>query len=145
MSDLILPSYMANTQQPQEETAVEEVQEVPSEVTATQLPKPSGWKILCAVPEVEDTFAESAILRPTSFMKMEEHATTVLFVLRMGPDAYADEAKYSKGPWCKEGDFVLVRAYSGTRFKIHGKEFRMINDDQVEAVVEDPRGYSRAA
>jgi hypothetical protein len=25
-----------------------------------------------------------------------------------------------------------------------GKEFRIINDDTVEAVVEDPRGYSRA-
>jgi len=25
-----------------------------------------------------------------------------------------------------------------------GKEFRLINDDTVEAVVEDPRGYSRA-
>lgn len=133
---------MANTQEPQQETPVEET---PTEATATQLPKPSGWKILCAVPEVEETYAESLIVRPTSFLKMEEHATTVLFVLRLGPDAYGDEAKYSKGPWCKEGDFVLVRAYSGTRFKIHGKEFRMINDDQVEAVVEDPRGYSRAA
>jgi co-chaperonin GroES (HSP10) len=118
--------------------AVEAVKE-----TATQLPKPTGWKLLCAIPEVEDKF-ESGILKPESMTKIEEHSTTVLFVVAAGPDAYKDEKKFPNGPWCGEGDFVLVRAYSGTRFKIHGREFRLLNDDQVEAVVEDPRGYTRA-
>jgi co-chaperonin GroES (HSP10) len=120
--------------------AVEEVKETEK---ATQLPKPTGWKLLCAVPEVEDKF-ESGIIKPDSLTKIEEHSTTVLFVLAVGPDAYKDEKKFPNGPWCKDGDFVLVRAYSGTRFKIHGREFRLLNDDQVEAVVEDPRGYTRA-
>ena len=71
--------------------------------------------------------------------------TTVLFVLDMGPDAYKDEAKFPNGPYCKVGDFVLVRTYSGTRFKIFGKELRLLSDDQIEAVVEDPRGISRVA
>jgi len=110
---------------------------------ATQLPEPKGWKILCAVPEVDDKY-ESGILKPESITKVEENGTLVLFVMRIGSEAYKDEAKFPTGAWCKEGDFVLVRAYSGTRFKIHGREFRLINDDQVEAVVEDPRGYSRA-
>ena len=52
--------------------------------------------------------------------------------------------KFPHGSYCKKGDFVIFRSYSGTRFKVHGKEFRLINDDTVEAVVEDPRGYSRA-
>jgi co-chaperonin GroES (HSP10) len=120
------------------EEAVEEVQK------ATQLPKPQGWKVLCAVPEVEDRFSGTDVLKPESIAKIEEHSTTVLFVLAVGPDAYKDSAKFPSGAWCKEGDFVLVRAYSGTRFKIHGREFRLLNDDQVEAVVEDPRGYTRA-
>ena len=68
----------------------------------------------------------------------------MLFVLKMGDTCYKDDARFSSGPWCKEGDFVLIRAYAGTRFKIHGREFRLINDDTVEAVVDDPRGYSRA-
>jgi co-chaperonin GroES (HSP10) len=76
-------------------------------------------------------------------MKTEEHATTVLFVMKVGPDAYKDTNKFPTGPWCKAGDFVLVRTYSGTRFKIFGKEFRLINDDQVDAVVQDPRGITR--
>jgi co-chaperonin GroES (HSP10) len=111
---------------------------------ATQLPEPKGWKLLCAVPEVEDKFGDSGLLKPESLAKVEEHSTTVLFVLKVGSEAYKDEKKFSTGPWCQEGDFVLVRAYSGTRFKIHKREFRLINDDQVEAVVEDPRGYTRA-
>ena len=111
---------------------------------ATQLPKPTGWKLLCAIPEVEDKFSGTDLLKPDALTKVEEHSTIVLFVISMGDDAYKDTAKFPAGPWCKEGDFVLVRAYSGTRFKIHGREFRLLNDDQVEAVVEDPRGYSRA-
>jgi co-chaperonin GroES (HSP10) len=118
--------------------------ETHNEQKATQLPKPRGWKILCAIPEVEDKFSGTDLLKPESLTKAEEYSTTVLFVISMGADAYKDEAKFPNGPWCKEGDFVLVRAYSGTRFKIHGREFRLINDDQIEAVVEDPRGYSRA-
>lgn len=146
MSDLILPDYVAEIQKPVvQENTPEEGDVDTRAVSASQLPKPSGWKVLCAVPEIEDTFDKSVIVKATQFMRSEEHATTVLFVLRCGPEAYADKEKYPSGAWCKEGDFVLVRAYSGTRFKIHGREFRMINDDQVEGVVEDPRGYSRAA
>lgn len=110
-----------------------------------QLPKPTGWKILCAVPEIADTFENSRIIKADAYMKQEEHATTVLFVVAVGPEAYKDTAKFPSGPWCKQGDFVLVRTYSGTRFKIYGKEFRLLNDDQIDAVVDDPRGITRAA
>lgn len=122
----------------------EEVAELNAQPKATQLPKPTGWKVLCAIPEVEDKFSGTDLLKPDSVAKVEEYSTTVLWVIELGPDAYKEEGKFPDGPWCKKGDFVLVRAYSGTRFKIHGREFRLINDDQVEAVVEDPRGYTRA-
>ena len=117
-----------------------------AEEKASQLPIPHGWKLLCAVPDVSERYegTELDLVKPTSLLKQEEHATTVLFVLRMGPDAYKDTAKFPSGPWCKEGDFILTRTYSGTRVKIYGKEFRLINDDQVDAVVQDPRGITRA-
>ena len=111
--------------------------------TATQLPMPSGFKILCAVPEIDQTFGNSGIVKEDTTRTVEEHSTVVLFVVELGPDAYADERKFPSGAWCKKGDFVITRAFSGTRIKIHGKEFRLINDDQVEATVLDPRGYSR--
>lgn len=113
------------------------------EEVATQLPEPTGYKLLCALPEVEDKFS-NGILKADSTLKIEEHSSVVLFVIKAGPDCYKNESRFPTGPWCKEGDFVLTRAYTGTRFKIHGREFRLINDDCVEAVVQDPRGYSRA-
>ncbi len=113
------------------------------EQKATQLPEPKGYRILCAVPDAEETY-ESGILKDSLTKRVEENATVVLFVLKMGDLCYKDEARFPTGPWCKEGDFVLTRAYAGTRFKIHGREFRILCDDSVEGVVLDPRGYSRA-
>ena len=110
---------------------------------AAQLPDPKGYRILCAIPEVEDTF-ESGILKDASTKRLEENSTVVLFVVKMGDLCYKDEARFPTGPWCKEGDFILTRAYAGTRITIHGREFRVINDDSVEAVVQDPRGIKRA-
>ncbi len=117
--------------------------EVPIEKRAKQLPEPSGYRILCAVPDVEEQF-ESGLFKADITKQHEELTTPVLFVLKVGPDAYKDEKRFPSGPWCKEGDFILTRPMAGSRVKIHGKEFRMINDDAVEAVVEDPRGISRA-
>lgn len=109
---------------------------------AKQLPDPSGYRILCAIPEVEEAF-ESGILKSDETRRHDELLTTVLFVVALGPDCYKDKDRFSSGPWCKEGDFILVRPNAGTRVVIHGREFRIINDDSVEAVVQDPRGITR--
>lgn len=110
---------------------------------ASQLPRPSGYRILCAIPEIEEKF-DSGILKAAKTIREEELLATVLFVVRMGSDCYKDETRFPNGPYCKEGDFVLVRPHTGTRVKIHGRAFRLINDDSVEAVVDDPRGIERA-
>ena len=110
---------------------------------AKLLPEPKGYRILCAVPHVEEEF-ESGIVKAEDTRRVEEQTTVVLFVIKMGDLCYKDESRFPTGPWCKEGDFVLTRPYSGTRVVIHGREFRIINDDTVEAVVEDPRGIRRA-
>ena len=121
-----------------------EVSTIPDtpERKAKQLPDPSGYRILCAIPEIEETY-ESGILKSDMTLQHEELLTTVLFVVKMGPDCYKDASRFPSGAWCKEGDFILVRPHAGTRLKIHGREFRIINDDSVEGVVEDPRGISR--
>ena len=109
---------------------------------AKQLPKPSGYRILCAIPEIEETY-DSGLLKADETMRIEEVLTTVLFVVELGPDCYKDPARFPTGPWCKKGDFILVRPNAGSRLVIHGREFRMINDDSVEGVVDDPRGIKR--
>ena len=117
-----------------------------AEEKAKQLPDPKTFHLLCVVPEAMEEYADSeiGIVKSSDSMWKEEMLTPVLFVVKVGPDAYKDTAKFPNGAWCEEGDFVLVRTYSGTRFKIYGKEFRLINDDQVDAVVQDPRGLTRA-
>ena len=112
------------------------------EEKAKQLPKPSGYKILCAIPDQEKEY-ESGLVKADQTLRYDELLTTVLFVVDLGPDCYMDKAKFPTGPWCKKGDFVLTRPNSGTRLVIHGREFRIINDDSVEGVVEDPRGIKR--
>lgn len=109
---------------------------------AAQLPKPSGYRILCAIPEIEKEY-ESGLLKSDVTLRNEEVLTTVLFVVDLGPECYNDPVKFPSGPWCKQGDFILVRPHSGSRLVIHGREFRIINDDTVEAVVADPRGIKR--
>jgi co-chaperonin GroES (HSP10) len=116
---------------------------VEDENVKARLPEPSGYRLLIAIPEVSEK-TEGGVFMPDQLKKAEETASIIGFVVKAGPEAYADASKFPNGPWCKEGDFVIFRSYSGTRFKVLGKEFRLINDDTVEAVVEDPRGYSRA-
>jgi co-chaperonin GroES (HSP10) len=114
-----------------------------AEEKAKQLPEPSGYHILVTIPEAEDKY-ESGLIKADETRRFEEALATVFFVIKMGPDCYKDATKFPTGPWCNEGDFILARPNSGTRLKIHGREFRLINDDGVEAVVADPRGISRA-
>ena len=118
-----------------------------AEDKAKQLPDPKTFRLLCVVPEAMEEFADSeiGIVKSNQAMHYEEVLTPVLFVVKLGPDAYTDTVRFPSGPSCKEGDVVIVRPNSGTRLKIHGREFRIINDDSVEAVVEDPRGITRAA
>lgn len=116
--------------------------EATAEDKATQLPRPSGYKILCAIPEVDKTY-DSGLAKAEETMHIEEVLTTVLFVVKLGPDCYLNKEKFPSGPWCKEGDFVLVRPNTGSRLVIHGREFRMIYDDSVDGVVDDPRGIRR--
>ena len=112
------------------------------EKVATQLPEPKGYKILIGLPEVSEK-TEGGVFMPDGLRSAEETASIIGFVITMGEDAYSDTERFPHGPYCEEGAFVIFRSYSGTRFKIHGKEFRLINDDTVEAVVDDPRGYTR--
>lgn len=114
-----------------------------AEEKARQVPDPATYHILCVLPDIEEEYGDSGLVKAGQTMHYEELLSPVLFVVKLGPDAFKDEKRFPSGPSCKQGDFVLVRPNTGTRIKIHGKEFRIINDDSVEAVVQDPRGITR--
>jgi len=109
---------------------------------AKQVPDPVTYHLLCMLPEAQEEY-EGGLLKAKETMHYEELLSPVLFVAKIGPDAFKDSARFPSGPSCAVGDFVLVRPNTGTRMKIHGTEWRLINDDSVQAVVQDPRGIQR--
>lgn len=132
---LILPPSI--TAFPQGTTA----ETIPVEERGKMLPQPVGYKMLLILPEQSDKY-ESGIVKADTTRNADEVSSVVAFVAKQGPDCYKDEKRFSV-PWCKEGDFVVIRPYSGVRIVVHGKEMRLVNDDAIEAVVDDPRGIKR--
>ena len=113
------------------------------EETTRKLPEPKGYKLLIAIPKLEEK-TQGGVIIPDKLKGLEQTASIIGLVIALGEASYKDAEKFPDGPYCKEGDFVIFRSYSGTRFKLRGEEFRLINDDTVEAVVDDPREYTRA-
>lgn len=112
-----------------------------------RIPKVTGHHVLLAPLPVE-TKTEGGILIPQSHVDKQEVAGITGYVVQIGSTAYKGEypagvQRFPQGPWCKEGDFVLYKTYTGTRIEVGGQELRIMNDDQILAVVEDPRGLSR--
>tara|TARA_R110000868_G_scaffold375604_1_gene640156 strand:- start:184 stop:585 length:402 start_codon:yes stop_codon:yes gene_type:complete len=112
------------------------------EEKAKQVPDPVTYHLLCVLPDAKEEY-EGGLLKASQTMQYEELLSPVLFVAKIGPDAFKDVARFPSGPSCKQGDFILVRPNTGTRMKIHNQEFRLINDDSVQAVVQDPRAIQR--
>ena len=126
------------------ETAELDVNGVEELELEAQLPRPVGYRVLIAMPEIEETFADTKVLKTTTIIHQEHIMSIIGLVLDMGSQAYSDVERFGDTPWCKVGDYVMFRANTGTRFKVGGVEYRLMNDDSIEAVVNDPRGVSRA-
>jgi len=121
-----------------------DINEVDEQELEAQLPRPVGYRILIAMPEIEETFTDTKVLKTTTIIHQEHIMSIIGLVLDMGDQAYSDVERFGDTPWCKVGDYVMFRANTGTRFKVGGVEYRLMNDDSIEAVVSDPRGVSRA-
>ena len=109
-----------------------------------QLPRPVGYRVLVALPEIEKTYSDTSVLKTDKEMMHDYIMSIMGLVVDIGEQAYKDKERFGDTPWCKLGDFVMFRDNSGTRFKVAGKEYRLMNDDSIEAVVADPRGVTRA-
>ncbi len=120
-----------------------EAENITDEQLETMIPLPVGYRVLVALPQVEETFDGTELLK-SSQTRTEEHVMSIIgLVVDMGKQAYADKERFPTGAWCKQGDYVMFRANSGTRFRVGGTEYRLMNDDSIEAVVPDPTGISR--
>ena len=121
-----------------------EAVKITDEELEVQLPTPVGYRVLVAMPQVEETYENTKILKTNTEMHNEHIMSIIGLVLDMGSQAYSDKERFGDTPWCKIGDYVMFRANTGTRFKVGAMEYRLMNDDSIEAVVADPRGVTRA-
>ena len=120
-----------------------EAEAVTEEQLEDMLPLPAGYRVLIALPQVKETFDTTDLLK-SSQTRYEEHIMSIIgMVVDMGSQAYADKDRFPTGAWCKQGDYVMFRANSGTRFRIGGTEYRLMNDDSIEAIVPDPTAILR--
>lgn len=127
----------------QRRAKIEREEQAQAELEAS-IPKPVGYRLLIALPTVEETFGDSGIVKANKTVREEYILSTIGLVLDVGEQAYSDPDRFPNGPWCKPGDYVMFRANTGTRFKIGNQEYRLMNDDSVEAVVPNPKAISRA-
>ena len=123
---------------------IEAVKKLTDQELEVQLPTPVGYRVLVALPEIEETYENTKVLKTNTEMRNEHIMSILGLVVDMGSQAYKDKERFGDTAWCKVGDFVMFRANTGTRFKIDGKEYRLMNDDSIEAIVADPRGLTRA-
>lgn len=114
-----------------------------NETVESQIPRPVGYHLLIAMPQVEETYGDTGIIKVTKTMQHDNLLSMIGLVVDMGEQAYADKERFPTGPWCKVGQYVMFRMNSGARFKVGGVEYRLMNDDSIEAIVDDPRGVTR--
>ena len=102
-----------------------------------KLPVPTGYRILM-LPFVPGKVTRGGIHLAKQTVDKERLATVVGYVVKLGPDAYKDDRKFPEGPWCQEGDWVIFGRYAGARIQIEGGDLRLLNDDEILAVIDNP-------
>jgi len=103
-----------------------------------KVPQPTGYRLVLFPLKLESKTAGGVHLLD-SVVEQASIATNICKVIAVGPDAYLDKDKFPKGAWCKKDDWIIIAKYAGARLSIDGGELRIINDDEVLAVVDDPR------
>ena len=103
----------------------------------SQLPEPSGWRLL-VLPFTPKEKTKGGIIIAQESLEKLRIATNCGYVIKLGPLAYHDKEKYPTGPWCKKGEWVIFARYAGSRLPIEGGEVRLLNDDEVLGTIENP-------
>ena len=102
-----------------------------------KLPQPTGWRLL-VLPFKMNEKTKGGVLLGQETIERQQVGSQCGNVLAMGPDCYSDKDRFTQGPWCKVGDWIVFARYAGSRIEIEGGEVRLLNDDEVLATVQDP-------
>ena len=133
MNTLILPKHVAERRIKQVEKEKKE-KNIPE---ASKLPKPTGWRLL-VLPHRGQGKTKGGVILSDKTVEETQIATNVGLVLAIGPDAYNDKERFPNGAWCKKNDWVIFARYAGSRLNIQGGELRILNDDEILGITDDP-------
>jgi len=120
-----------------QEDATSNIDHLPTDKVLERLPDPTGWRML-VLPYKGQGKTKGGVILTDETMQERGYTTVTGLVLKLGPDCYTDETRFPKGPWCKKGDWIIFGRYAGSRFGIDGGEVRILNEDEIIAVVKDP-------
>ena len=120
-----------------QEAATKDIKHLPTDKVLERLPDPTGWRIL-VLPYKGQGKTKGGVILADETIEERGYTTVTGLVLKVGPDAYRDETRYPNGPWCKVNDWIIFGRYAGSRFGIEGGEVRILNEDEIIAVVKDP-------
>ena len=120
-----------------QQEALNEIKHLPTDKILDRLPNPTGWRIL-VLPYKGQGKTKGGIILSDTTIEERGYTTVTALVLKVGPDAYRDTERFPNGPWCKKNDWIIFGRYAGSRFGIEGGEVRILNDDEIIAVVKDP-------
>ena len=134
MNTLILPKHVAERRIKQVKEEKKKEKNIPE---ASKLPKPTGWRLL-VLPHRGQGKTKGGVLLSDKTVEETQIATNVGLVLAIGPDAYNDKERFPNGAWCKKNDWVIFARYAGSRLNIQGGELRILNDDEILGITDDP-------
>ena len=120
-----------------QDEATSNIKHLSTEKILDRLPEPTGWRIL-VLPYKGQGKTKGGIILSDQTMEERGFSTVTGYVVKVGPVAYRDKERFPNGPWCKEKDWIIFGRYAGSRFGIEGGEVRILNDDEIIAVVNDP-------
>ena len=134
MTTLILPKHVAERRIKQVKEEKKKEKNIPE---ASKLPKPTGWRLL-VLPHRGQGKTKGGVILSDKTVEETQIATNVGLVLAIGPDAYNDKERFPNGAWCKKNDWVIFARYAGSRLNIQGGELRILNDDEILGITDDP-------
>ena len=120
-----------------QEDATSNIEHLPDEKILDRLPDPTGWRML-VLPYKGQGKTKGGVILTVETMQERGYTTVTGLVLKMGTECYDNKERFPNGPWCKKGDWIIFGRYAGSRFGIEGGEVRILNDDEIIAVVKDP-------
>ena len=127
MNKLLVPQHVLDTKR-----QVREKKEV------EKIPQPTGFRIVI-LPLTLKSKTDAGLHLTDETIEQAQVTTNICKVLKVGSDAYKDKERFPNGPWCKEGDWIIIAKYAGSRISIEGGELRIINDDEILATIDHPR------